>query len=404
MMKDNSNLNVFRVPREEIQRRVRRVQQEMSTRNMDALFVVQRVDVLYFSGTAQNGSVFIPAEGEPLFLVKKFLPRALEESSLPVILGIQSIKETPGIIIDHQGRLPARLGLEWDVMPMREFQFYELLFADTECVDGSPAIHAVRSIKSEWELAQMEIAAEKSLQLFHYIRKHVKECTTDVELASRAEFFARSIGHGAALRIRDYQKSGISLSHLATSQMGTNRALALPSLREGNCLDIEPKGNLNRGESIMLEFRFFLNGYHIHEGRISSIGPLPRTIKGLADRLLHLQGEILAEVKAGIPADRLFHLAVKKARASGIGRNARDRGMAAGKKIVGNGIGLELVEPPIIAEGNQQTLKQGMVLSLFLESGGVDDRHFLRTRDVVLVTENGHKKITRLPPQIVIAQ
>lgn len=400
MMEDNSNLNVFRVPGEEIQWRIKRVQHEMRTRNMDALFVVQRIDVLYFSGTAQNASVFIPAEGEPLLLVKKFLPRALEESPLNNIFGVQSFRDIPGIIINHQEKLPPRLGFEWDVMPMREFQFYKKLFADAECVDGSPAIHAVRSIKSKWELAQMEIAAEKSLQLFDYITEHMKPGDMDIEISTRAESFARSIGHGAALRIRDYQKSGFPLSLLAKSRMGTNWVLALPSVREGNCLDIEPKGRLNRGEPITLESRFFVNGYHIQESGISSIGPLDRSMNDLVELVLHLQGETLAEVKAGIPADLLFHLALEKARVLGLDRNAPGRGMA-GKKILGNGIGLELVEPPIITEGNQQILKQGMVLTLFSETH-VRDQYSLRSRDVVLVTENGHRKITRLPPKVLV--
>jgi len=400
MMEDKSNRNVFKVPAEEIQRRIHRVQQEMRAKNMDALFIVQRVDVLYFSGTAQHASVFIPAEGKPLLLVKKFLPRALEESPLHTILPIQSIREIPGIIIDHQGTPPARLGFEWDVMPMREFQFYKKLFADAECVDGSPAIHAVRSIKSAWELAQMERAAEKSLQLFDYIGKYVKEGATDVEVSTRAESFARAIGHGAALRIRDYQKWGFSVSHFAESEGGANSVLALPSIREGNCLAIEPKTSLHRGEPITLESRFFLNGYHMHEARISSIGPLPRAFNERVKRLLDLQGEIVAEVKAGISPARLFQLSLQKASALGVDQNNPGRGTGR-KRILGNGIGLELVEPPIIAEGNEEILEQGMVLSLFSETR-VDDRYSLRSRDVVVVTKNGHRKITRLPLQVFI--
>jgi len=400
MMEGKSNRNVFRVPTEEIQRRVKRVQQEMRTRDMDAIVIVQRVDLLYFSGTAQNGFVFIPAEGKPLLLVKKFLPRALQESPLPTILPIQSIREIPGIVINHQGRLPARVGFEWDVMPVREFQFYKKLFPDVECVDGSPAIHAVRSIKSEWELALISQAAGKTLQLFDYIGKHLKEGASDVEISSRAESFARSIGHGAALRIRDYQKSGFPLSSIAGSNAGTTNILALPSMREGNCLVIEPKTSLHRGEPITLESRFFLNGYHIHEARISSIGPLPRVFNERVQRLLDLQGEVLREVKAGISAARLFELSLEKAQALGLEHNGRERGTGT-KGILGNGIGLELVEHPIITGGNDQILREGMVLSLFSESR-VDDKHSLRIRDVVLVTENGHHKITRVPPQVRI--
>lgn len=399
MMEDKSTRNVFRVPGGEIQSRVERVQQEMRTRDMDAIFIVQRVDLLYFSGTAQNASLFIPAAGEPLLLVKKFFPRAIEESSLPTVLPIQSTREIPGIVIDHQGRLPARLGFEWDVMPVREFQFYRKLFPDVACVDGSPAIHTVRSIKSAWELAQIQKAAEKTKLLFDDIGKHLKEGASDVEISSRAESFARAIGHGAALRIRDYQKSGFPFSSIAGSEAGRTSILTLPSIREGNCLAMEPKTSLHRGEPITLESRFFLNGYHMHEARIASIGPLSRGFHERAQRLVDLQGEILALVRAGISATRLLERSLEKARAFDLVYNGNERRTGT-KAIMGNGIGLELVEHPIIFKGNEQVLREGMVLSLFSESC-VDDKHSLRIRDVVLVTGNGYRKITRLPPQVL---
>ena len=401
-MEDKSNQkNVFRIPEEEILRRINGVQKELHTRRMDGLFIVQRIDLLYFSGTAQNGFVFIPAEGEPLLLVKKFVPRALEESPLHTILSIQSIREIPGIIRDHQGRLPTRLGFESDVMPMREFQFYEKLFAGTECVDGSPAIHAVRSVKSQWELLQMEATAKKSLELFEYLGNHIEPGEKDIEISTRAEYFARSIGHGAALRIRDYQKTGFPLSSLAGTPMGKSRLFGQPSVREGNCLIIEPKGTLNQKVPFTVESRFFLNGYHMYEARVGSIGPLPGAINEMAKRLFQLQQEILAHVKAGIAADSLFRLSLEKAHASGLSTNTPGADGTRQEKILGSGVGLELVEPPVIAKGNQQTLKAGMALSLYSENR-LDDRQILRIRDVVLVTENGHRKITRLPQETFI--
>ncbi|MFH1292670.1 MAG: aminopeptidase P family N-terminal domain-containing protein, partial [Pseudomonadota bacterium] len=53
----------FKVPAAEIEQRISRIQTELQEKEIDGLFIVQRVDLFYFSGTAQNGFLYIPAEG-----------------------------------------------------------------------------------------------------------------------------------------------------------------------------------------------------------------------------------------------------------------------------------------------------------------------------------------------------
>ena len=89
------------------------------------MLIVQRVDLFYFSGTAQNGLLYIPAQGDPLLLIKKYMPRAKKESSINQIIEIKSIKEVPLLISDFFGSLPQTLAFEFDVIPVREFNFYK---------------------------------------------------------------------------------------------------------------------------------------------------------------------------------------------------------------------------------------------------------------------------------------
>ncbi|MDP3286275.1 MAG: aminopeptidase P family N-terminal domain-containing protein, partial [Desulfobacterales bacterium] len=86
----------FAIPVEEITRRKLKIQKALNQNRIDGLIIAQRVDLLYFSGTAQNGFLFIPAEGEPVLFIRRYLPRAQEESPLKNIIGINSIKEVPG--------------------------------------------------------------------------------------------------------------------------------------------------------------------------------------------------------------------------------------------------------------------------------------------------------------------
>src|SRR5574340_513715 len=162
------------VPLAEIQARQAKIQKKLQENGIDALLVMQRVDLLYFAGTGQNGFLYLPAEGEPVLFIKKYLPRAREESALKNIVPINSVKELPGLIADHYGSLPAVLGLELDILPVNTFNFYRSLFPVKDFADASRWILAVRMIKSGWELAQMEKTAELSRDTFAYAKEALR--------------------------------------------------------------------------------------------------------------------------------------------------------------------------------------------------------------------------------------
>ena len=134
-------------------------------------FIVQRVDLFYFSGTAQNGFLYIPCEGEPLLFVKQYLPRARQESSIANITGIRSIQDIPGLITDIHGKLPEVMGFELDVLPVNDFVFYKELFKTKSYVDASGLILKVRQVKSAWEIEQMEVTARMTARTFEYMRE-----------------------------------------------------------------------------------------------------------------------------------------------------------------------------------------------------------------------------------------
>ena len=114
----------FRVPATEIERRTASIQDQLCRAGIDGLFIVQRVDLFYFTGTAQNGFLYMPAEGKPLLFVKQSVARARAESSVETIIAIDSVKTVSALIADVCCRRPARLGLEMDVLPVNEFRFY----------------------------------------------------------------------------------------------------------------------------------------------------------------------------------------------------------------------------------------------------------------------------------------
>ena len=59
------------VPAEEIERRTRRFQAALTQSGMQLAVILHNPDLFYLTGTIQQGPLLVPAEGEPVFLVRK---------------------------------------------------------------------------------------------------------------------------------------------------------------------------------------------------------------------------------------------------------------------------------------------------------------------------------------------
>jgi Xaa-Pro aminopeptidase len=312
--------NSFKVPASEIDARTRKLQQELQASAMDGLFIVQRVDLFYFSGTAQNGFLYIPAEGNPLLFIKQYLPRAKEESCVDNIMAINSIKEIPELIIDHFGKLPAVMGFELDVIPVNDFTFYRSLFPDSQSVDGSPLILKLRSIKSEWEITQLENTAEMTRKTFEYMQASIKPGISEMEFAGMFETYARKLGHGANLRVRHYQTEGYPWHVLSGASGGLVGLLDSPASGTGTSAAF-PVGagskKLCANEPIMVDLGSVLNGYHMDETRMFAIDSMPKRAMDASRVAIEIHDSVIEKAKPGVTVGELFEHSFQLARSLG---------------------------------------------------------------------------------------
>ncbi len=51
-------------PSDEINKRIKRLQEEMAKKEIDLAFVIQNVDLFYFSGSIQRGYLLVPSQTE----------------------------------------------------------------------------------------------------------------------------------------------------------------------------------------------------------------------------------------------------------------------------------------------------------------------------------------------------
>jgi Xaa-Pro aminopeptidase len=393
----------FRVPEIEIQRRTASIQAELQKSQIDGVFIVQRADLFYFSGTAQNGFLYVPAEGRPLLLIKQSSARARRESAIDQIVDIPSVKAVPGLIADACGRLPARMGFELDVLPVNEFRFYRTLFSPAEGVDASALILKVRRIKSAWEIAQLEACAEMTRLTFDYMRSVIAPGMSEMQFAGLFEAYARTIGHGGKLRLRHYNAEGYPWHVLSGPSGGMVGVLDSPASGEGTSAAF-PAGAghrlLQAREPILVDLGSVKNGYHMDETRMFAINAMPAKAHRASRAAIEIHDALIAAAKPGVALCELFEQGLALAGRMGLsdvflGPNAHK------VSFIGHGIGIELVEPPFIARGRQAVLEAGMVLAL--EPKFVYETEFAAgVESVFLVTEAGGRLISRVPVEIFV--
>ena len=393
----------FKVPASELKNRTLNIQKELLQNGIEGIFIVQRVDLFYFSGTAQNGYMYIPAEGEPLLFIKQYFPRAKAESSIAHMVKIDSIKEIPGLITDHCGRLPAVLGCELDVVPVNDFNFYRSLFNVKTWVDGSPLILKIRRIKSAWEIAQMENTAQMTGRTFRYMQEIIQPGLTEMEFAGLFETYARKLGHGARIRVRHYQTEGYPW-HILSGQSGSLPGLLDSPASGAGTSPASPTGaghkKLCANEPIMVDLGSVLNGYHMDETRMFAIGAMPDKAMRTCMAAIEIHDRILEAAKPGATLGDLFDCSLRLADKLGFA-DAYLGAPGHQVRFIGHGIGLEIIEPYIIARNRSDQLEPGMTFAL--EPKFVHENEFTTgIESVFVVTETGSRLITKIPVEVFI--
>ena len=189
-------------PRDELENRLTRLREHMESSEIEALLVIQKMDLYYLSGTTQDGLLFVPLEGRPLLMIRRELERARLESSLEEIVSLKSIRHLPTLISSHGGKLPQVLGLSMDVLPVKDYFKYEELFPDTKLIDASSALRDTRKIKSPFEIELMRTGAEIGRKVYQEARETLREGMTEIEFGALLEAAAKRYGHEGLLRVR----------------------------------------------------------------------------------------------------------------------------------------------------------------------------------------------------------
>jgi Xaa-Pro dipeptidase len=393
----------FNTPKSELDLRINKLQNHLKQNDIDAALILQRVDLFYFSGTFQQGSLYIPADGDPILMINKNTDRARAESYIETIEHLATPRQIPDIIKAQGHDLPETMGLELDVVPTNTYLSYRKLFSGTAIKDISYPIRLIRAVKSSHELDIMRRAAELSDQVAGWVPHILREGMTELEMAGLVEAQARKLGHQGVIRMRLWGSemfyghllsgpTGAVPSYLASPTGGTG---ASPAIAQGPSYK-----TIQRNEPVMLDYMFCYNGYLSDHTRIYSLGALPDELMEAHAAMLELQQIIKKVARAGVQSGEIYELALAKTKELGYENHFMGAG---GERVrfVGHGIGLEVDEFPFLAAGQKLELQPGMTIALepklvFPGQGvvGIENTH--------VVTEDGLEQLSNYPEDITI--
>ena len=381
-------------PKSEIDDRIKALQSRMG--DIDGALLFQSADVCYFSGTAQDGLVYVPKNGEPVVMMRRSLERAIHESPLNVrpLKNMRNLKSDLGIPTG------ATVGLEMDVLPCSFYFRIASALPDAKFVDVSDRIRHIRSVKSEFELGLVREAARILDAGISSVPDYIQEGMKEVDLICHVESVMRSMGHQGSLRFRKFNGI-VPLGHvMCGSEAAFPSFLASPTGGRGTSI-MFPQGagfnKIKRNEPILVDTVGIYNGYIADATRIFSLGKLDRELEDAYDAALEIENAIARELRPGRTGRELFELS----EATGEKLGYKDYlGGPPGNKcgFVGHGVGLELDEYPVI--GPLDHVIQSYMTVAIEPKIIYPDKGVLGVEDTYLTTPSEAQRLTSLPQEI----
>jgi len=356
-------------------------------------------DVLYYTGTAQPSYLAVIPQEYFLF-VRNGFEFALDDAFIPK----ERIKEERRLENIHKEvflKLPTsnRIGTELDLLPAKQLYEFKKAFPGYEFHDVSAFILEQRQTKDASEINKLEKACEAIDAGHKAALLALREGITELELAAAVENAHRLAGHEGIFFIRQPDffmsrgpiSSGPNLFKISGAVYTITGVGLSPSVPAG------PSGrSISKGDLIIIDIPTLVDGYHADQTRTYILGKANQNIKMLYNKLKEIADYLIEEIKPGMKCREIHQRAIEKSKELKAADAFLNFGKGRKSRVLGHGIGLELNEPPILSPGNNSEVSDGFVIALDMhmmdENIGV-----VKLEDMILVTKNGNKILTKSP-------
>ena len=350
--------------REIIKKRIKAIRRRLKKKNINCLVVTKPANVTYTTGFLGDDSwAVITAGGVYLLTDSRYIEQAQNECPCCRIIQrtgslseaaaklVKKLKSVQTVTVEETTSLAAFKALRKNVK------------ARLKTVAN--IIEPIRSIKESSELAAIKASLRIADQALKQTLKYAKPGTTENELAGMLDFQIRKSGG----------RSGFDT--IVAFGPNASRPHHQPGSRK-----------LKKNDCVLIDFGVRYKSYHCDVSRCFVVGRPTAFYKKVYNVVREAQIAALKMVKAGVEISQV---------------DAAARKVIAGYDLpvyqygTGHGFGLEIHEEPSITSKSKGRLQAGMVFTI--EPGVyIPGKLGVRIEDDILVTQTGHKILTRTIP------
>jgi len=384
------------LPEHELQLRLQRLQAQIQKAAIDGAIINDIANIYYLTGRVYSGMAYIPATGEPLWLVKR--PVGLEGAQVAYI---RKPEDMPQLFAQRGIPTPTSLGLEMGTTPYTTIERYKKTFATASCSDITPMMRRLRATKTPYEIEKIKMSGAHHERVYRRVPRLFKPGMTDIELQVEIERLSRIEGCLGQFRI-----SGDSMElFMGNIIAGDNADAPSPYDFAMGGAGIDPSipvgadGTvLCHGMSVMVDVNGNYTGYMTDMTRVFAVGE----INDLAMRAHQLSIDIHSALTAmgtpGTEAKTLYDRAMQIVEEANLTRYFMGHRQHAG--FIGHGVGIEVNELPVIAPRSRDIIEVGNVIAL--EPKFVIPRvGAVGIENTYVVTDDGWKCLTNAPQEII---
>jgi Xaa-Pro aminopeptidase len=335
-------------------------------RELDLLLVTHLVDVRYLTGFGGTNGACICGPETRLFLTDfRYTERAAAEVEEWEVVTVEG-DWTAGLA----ERLRGTVGYQDDHLTVRALGKLEEAVEGVGLEAAGGLVEQLRRVKDESELAAIAAAARLADEVYGW--------TIERGLAGRTEL---DVARAAVARMREL---GAEPSFPPIVAAGPNGALphAEPGERE-----------IGAGELVVFDMGAQVDGYCSDCTRTFATGDPGEEGREVYELVGRAQAAALEAIHTGEGGRDLDAVARKVIEEAGHGEHFGHG--------LGHGVGLEVHEAPRLSKASEDTVSANEVVTV--EPGVyVPGRLGVRTEDLVVVTEDGHRNLSGLPKDLQV--
>ncbi len=367
------------ISQDEFRERCLRAKKVMDEKGVDALCLSPSADMYYLTGfwTAPLERLLlciISQTDPPLFIVPKLYAGQVKTESWikNVRIWAENIKLMNQLkkILREFRLLTGNIAVH-DRLPVSSFRLFQEAAPKARFTSTSTILNQMRIYKSENEIGLMEKAAKLSEIALETTLPELRGGKREFELTARLEY---------EMRVRGSE--GTAFETIVGS--GPNGAFPHHTSSDRK---------IREGDFVVFDLGATYGRYCADFTRTLVVKRLASKMGRIYDAVREAHEEAINTVRPGVAAGTIDHIARRAIMKAGYGKYLVHR--------TGHGVGLEVHESPYIREGDKTTLEQGMAFSI--EPGlYVPGRLGIRIEDVVVITKNGCRPLTKYPTELTV--